>query len=136
MTYIVEEARARLLAHDEGYRVHVGCGGEVDARTMLCAQCDEAIGVGQFAHPDDLSDAAADDVRALVVELERTRAELAAARAAMPTDEERDVLDTLYRATVERVTGGGTFPATARAEDELAKARAWLARLDAAKGVR
>jgi hypothetical protein len=66
-------------------------------------------------------------------EIAQLRAENARLREAMPTDEERGMLDTLYRATVECVTGGGMFPATARAEDELAKARAWLARLDAAR---
>mgnify|MGYP001768364724 CR=1 FL=1 len=69
-------------------------------------------------------------------EIAKLRAENARLREAMPTDGDRDVLDSLYRATVELVTGGGMFPASARAEDELAKARAWLARMDAAKGVR
>lgn len=65
--------------------------------------------------------------------LTRAEAEVARLREVTPTDEERCALDSLYRATVEHATGGGVFPVTARTEAELAKARAWFARRDAAK---
>jgi hypothetical protein len=65
-----------------------------------------------------------------IIERDEALARLAILEAAMPTAEERELLDHLYRATVEHVTGGGVSPATARAESALAKARAWFRRLD------